>query len=60
MSYDPSQSRELPRILWRQSVLTRGGSAWLTAKAKAVRGKERALGPHLEAEFRSSLEDETP
>lgn len=21
MSYDPSQSRELPRILWRQSIL---------------------------------------
>lgn len=51
MSYDPSLSRELARILWRQSVLARGGVSWLTLKTRALRGKEKALGPHLEAEF---------
>lgn len=48
MSYDPSKSRELNRILWRQSLLDDAvGRAWLTEQAqKRPQPKERDLGPH--------------
>ena len=37
---------ELERILWRVSVMERGGVAWLTAKVKSgLRGKN--LGPWI-------------
>ena len=48
MSFDPSKSRELVRIHWRQSLRADPvGRAWLTERvAQKKRPKERDLGPH--------------
>ncbi len=48
MSFDPSKSRELVRILWLQTLLADPiGRAWLTERAaQKKRPKERDLGPH--------------
>jgi hypothetical protein len=49
--YNPAQRRELQRILWRQSVLARGGASWLAGKAEVLKFKEKLLGDTLEPEF---------
>ena len=48
MNYDPSKSRELQRILWRQSLLSDpAGLAWLMEQvSQRPQPKERDLGPH--------------
>lgn len=47
MSFDPSKSRELARIQWRQSLLSDPvGRAWLTARvSQKKRPRERDLDP---------------